>query len=52
MDPSKYQVGYYPVEKKYNKDAGYRTSDITNEGMTLVGCKECGDLIVKFLEKG
>ena len=32
-------------------DAGYRTADIMSEGMTLVGCKQCGDLIVKFLDK-
>ena len=27
-------------------DAGYRTADIMSEGMTFVGCKQCGDLIV------
>ena len=32
-------------------DAGYRTADIMSEGMTLVGCKQCGDLIVSFLTK-
>ena len=32
-------------------DAGYRTADIVSEGMTLVGCKQCGDLIVSFLTK-
>ena len=32
-------------------DAGYRTADIMSEGMTLVGCKQCGDLIVEFLDK-
>ncbi|MBQ6862733.1 MAG: 3-isopropylmalate dehydrogenase [Clostridia bacterium] len=32
-------------------DAGYRTADIMCEGMTLVGCKQCGDLIVSFLTK-
>lgn len=32
-------------------DAGYRTADIMSEGMTLVGCKQCGDLIVSFLKK-
>ena len=30
-------------------DAGYRTSDIMSEGMTLVGCKQCGDLICNYL---
>lgn len=33
-------------------DAGYRTADIMSEGMTLVGCKKCGDLIVENLRKG
>ena len=32
-------------------DSGYRTADIMSEGMTLVGCKQCGDLIVSFLTK-
>ena len=32
-------------------DAGYRTADIMSEGMTLVGCKQCGDLIVNYLAK-
>ena len=32
-------------------DAGYRTADIMSEGTTLVGCKQCGDLIVSFLTK-
>ena len=32
-------------------DAGYRTSDIMSEGMTQVGCKKCGELIVSYLEK-
>jgi 3-isopropylmalate dehydrogenase len=32
-------------------DAGYRTADIMSEGITLVGCKQCGDLIVSFLKK-
>lgn len=31
--------------------AGYRTADIMSKGMTLVGYKQCGDLIVNFLEK-
>ena len=30
-------------------DAGYRTADIMSEGGKLVGCKQCGELIVKFL---
>ena len=30
-------------------DAGYRTADIMSEGMTLVGCRQCGDLIVNYL---
>lgn len=29
---------------------GYRTADIMSEGMTLVGCKQCGELIVKNLK--
>ena len=32
-------------------DAGYRTADIMSEGMTLVGCKQCGDLICENLRK-
>ena len=32
-------------------DAGYRTADIMSEGMTLVGCKQCGELILKNLRK-
>ena len=32
-------------------DAGYRTADIMSEGMTLVGCKQCGDLIANYLTK-
>ena len=32
-------------------DAGYRTADIMSEGGKLVGCKQCGELIVKFLSK-
>ena len=32
-------------------DAGYRTADIMSEGMTLVGCNRCGDLIVSYLRK-
>lgn len=32
-------------------DAGYRTADIMSEGMTLVGCKQCGDLIIENLRK-
>ena len=32
-------------------DAGYRTADIMSEGMTLVGCKQCGDLIANYLNK-
>lgn len=31
-------------------DAGYRTGDIYSEGMTLVGTKEMGDLVVKALK--
>ena len=30
-------------------DAGYRTADIMSEGMTLVGCKQCGQLIADGL---
>lgn len=32
-------------------DAGFRTADIMSEGMTLVGCKQCGDLIIDNLRK-
>ena len=32
-------------------ETGYRTADIMSEGMTLVGCKQCGDLIVSYLTK-
>lgn len=31
-------------------DAGYRTGDIMSEGMTKVGTKEMGDLVVKYLK--
>ena len=31
------------VDKVLEK--GYRTADIMSEGMTLVGCKEMGDLV-------
>ena len=33
-------------------DAGYRTADIMSEGMTLVGCRKCGELIIQNLRKG
>lgn len=32
-------------------DAGYRTADIMSEGMTQVGCRKCGDLIIENLKK-
>ena len=32
-------------------DAGYRTADIMSEGMTKVGCRECGTLIAGMLKK-
>lgn len=32
-------------------DAGYRTADIISDGMKLVGCKECGELIIGYLGK-
>lgn len=28
-------------------DEGYRTADIMGEGMTLVGCKKCGDIVLE-----
>ena len=28
-------------------DAGYRTADIMSDGMTLVGCRQCGDIILE-----
>ncbi len=31
-------------------DEGYRTADIMSEGMTQIGCKECGELIIKHLQ--
>ena len=31
-------------------DAGYRTADIMSEGMTQVGCTECGERILGFLK--
>lgn len=31
-------------------DEGYRTADIMSEGKTLVGCEECGELILKNLK--
>lgn len=42
------------VENAVSKylDAGYRTADIMSEGMSLVGCKQCGDLIASFLTEG
>ena len=33
-------------------DAGYRTADIMSEGMTRVGCKQCGALIIENIRKG
>ncbi|MBQ4640634.1 MAG: 3-isopropylmalate dehydrogenase [Clostridia bacterium] len=33
-------------------DQGFRTADIMSEGMTMVGCRQCGDLIVKNIRKG
>ena len=32
-------------------DSGYRTSDIMSDGMTVVGCSECGRLITESLKK-
>ena len=32
-------------------DAGFRTADIMEDGMTKVGCKKCGDLILEYLTK-
>ena len=32
-------------------DAGYRTGDIMQDGMTQVGCKEMGDVLMKILEE-
>ncbi|MEE0839422.1 MAG: 3-isopropylmalate dehydrogenase, partial [Acutalibacteraceae bacterium] len=33
-------------------DKGYRTADIMSEGGKLVGCKQCGELIIENLGKG
>lgn len=30
-------------------DAGYRTADIMSEGMQLVGCQKCGDIVLEKL---
>lgn len=32
-------------------DAGYRTADIMSQGENLVGCKQCGELIINNLRK-
>ena len=32
-------------------DQGYRTADIMSKGMTLVGCKQCGDIVINCLKK-
>ncbi|MBQ7827743.1 MAG: 3-isopropylmalate dehydrogenase, partial [Clostridia bacterium] len=32
-------------------DADWRTADIMSEGMTKVGCRQCGDLIIENLKK-
>ncbi len=32
-------------------DSNYRTADIMSDGMTLVGCKKCGDIIIENLRK-
>ena len=32
-------------------DAGYRTADIMSQGMTQVGCRQCGQLIINNLRK-
>ena len=32
-------------------DAGYRTADIMSEGQTLVGCQQCGQLIIDNIRK-
>ena len=32
-------------------DAGYRTADIMSDGMTVVGCRRCGDIILENLRK-
>lgn len=32
-------------------DAGYRTADIMSDGNTLVGCKQCGQLITDFIRQ-
>ena len=32
-------------------DAGYRTADIMSEGNTLVGCKQCGQLITDYIRQ-
>jgi 3-isopropylmalate dehydrogenase len=30
-------------------DQGYRTGDIMSEGMTLVGCQQMGEILLKVL---
>ena len=32
-------------------DAGYRTVDIISDGMKLVGCRECGQLVGSYIQK-
>ena len=32
-------------------DAGFRTADIMSDGTKLVGCRECGKLVVHNLRK-
>lgn len=60
MDASKYGSGYYPapgIPSKWDMvvsaypDAGRRTADIMSEGMTQVGCKQCGQLMIQNLRK-
>ena len=52
MDASKYRVGYFPVGKKYKKWVEKDHIENMGEGMMLVGCKQCGELIIKKLRRG
>ncbi len=41
------------IEKAVSEflDFGYRTADIMSNGMTLVGCRKCGDIIADRIKK-
>lgn len=47
------EVGFKEIEAAVSAylDAGYRTADSMSEGMTPVGCKRCGELIVEHFKR-